>query len=25
LDSSHIYVTIGSRESEIWVMELNRK
>lgn len=25
LDSSHIYFTIGSRESDLWVMELNRK
>ena len=25
LDSSHIYFTIGARESDIWVMELNRK
>lgn len=25
VDQSHIYFTVGSRESDIWVMELNRK
>jgi serine/threonine-protein kinase len=25
VDPNHIYFTIGSRESDIWVMELNRK
>lgn len=25
MDSSHIYFTIGSRESDIWVMELNHQ
>ncbi|MGH7605147.1 MAG: TolB family protein [Gemmatimonadaceae bacterium] len=25
VDQGHIYFTVGSRESDIWVMELNRK